>query len=90
VLAELDRGAAEPDPEEPDPYGWAAEVTALLAERARQAQAELEVAVPREVSVSQLVELRRSPATFASRLRRPVPFKPNPYARRGTAFHAWL
>ncbi|AUN41565.1 ATP-dependent DNA helicase [Tsukamurella tyrosinosolvens] len=90
VLAELGRGAAEPDPEEPDPYGWAAEVTALLAERARQAQAELEVAVPREVSVSQLVELRRSPATFASRLRRPVPFKPNPYARRGTAFHAWL
>lgn len=90
VLAELRAGADEPDPEEPDPYGWAAEVTALLAERARQAQLELEVAVPREVSVSQLVELRRSPATFASRLRRPVPFKPNPYARRGTAFHAWL
>lgn len=90
VLAELGRGADEPDPDEADPYGWAAEVTALLAERARQAQLELEVAVPREVSVSQLVELRRSPATFASRLRRPVPFKPNPYARRGTAFHAWL
>ena len=90
VLAELGRGADEPDPDEADPFGWAAEVTALLAERARQAQLELEVAVPREVSVSQLVELRRSPATFASRLRRPVPFKPNPYARRGTAFHAWL
>ncbi len=90
VLAELRRGVAEPDPDEPDPHDWAAQVTALLAERARQAQLELEVAVPREVSVSQLVELRRSPATFAGRLRRPVPFKPNPYARRGTAFHAWL
>ncbi|WP_081586014.1 ATP-dependent DNA helicase [Tsukamurella sp. 1534] len=73
-----------------DPHGWAADVTALLAERARNAAQELEVAVPREVSVSQLVELRRSPSTFARRLRRPVPFKPNPYARRGTAFHAWL
>ncbi|KXP07843.1 ATP-dependent DNA helicase [Tsukamurella pseudospumae] len=95
VLAALAQVSAEPDADgsgldEDDPYGWAAEVTALLAERVRQAEAELEVAVPREVSVSQLVELRRSPATFASRLRRPVPFKPNPYARRGTAFHAWL
>ncbi|MET9326468.1 UvrD-helicase domain-containing protein [Tsukamurella sp. NPDC003166] len=95
VLAALTQAPAEPEPDgsgpdEDDPYGWAAEVTALLAERTRQAEAELKVAVPREVSVSQLVELRRSPATFASRLRRPVPFKPNPYARRGTAFHAWL
>ncbi|BDH58619.1 hypothetical protein MTP03_35580 [Tsukamurella sp. PLM1] len=89
VLAALP-AAHDPDPDEPDPYGWAADVTALLAERQRQAELELEVAVPREVSVSQLVELRRSPASFAGRLRRPVPFKPNPYARRGTAFHAWL
>ncbi|GAB3128817.1 ATP-dependent DNA helicase AdnB [Tsukamurella serpentis] len=89
VLAALP-GAAEPAPDEPDPHGWAAEVSALLAERARLADLELQVAVPREVSVSQLVELRRSPAAFAGRLRRPMPYKPNPYARRGTAFHAWL
>src|SRR5699024_11953966 len=27
---------------------------------------------------------------LAERLRRPVPYKPNPLARRGTAFHAWV
>ncbi|ADG77764.1 DNA 3'-5' helicase OS=Tsukamurella paurometabola (strain ATCC 8368 / DSM / CCUG 35730 / CIP 100753 / JCM 10117 / KCTC 9821 / NBRC 16120 / NCIMB 702349 /NCTC 13040) OX=521096 GN=Tpau_1132 PE=3 SV=1 [Tsukamurella paurometabola] len=93
VLAALaDPDGTEADARAPgeDPHGWAADVTALLAERARQAAMDLEVAVPREVSVSQLVELRRSPETFARRLRRPVPYRPNPYARRGTAFHAWL
>ena len=30
------------------------------------------------------------PVAFARRKARPVPFKPNRFARRGTAFHAWL
>ena len=30
------------------------------------------------------------PAEFADRLRRPVPFRPDRFARRGTRFHAWL
>ena len=32
----------------------------------------------------------RDPAALAARLRRPLPLPPNPHARRGTAFHAWL
>jgi DNA helicase-2/ATP-dependent DNA helicase PcrA len=40
--------------------------------------------------VSQLVELAEDPLALAARLRRPLPFAPNPMARRGTAFHAWL
>jgi hypothetical protein len=40
--------------------------------------------------VSRLVELAADPAGLASRLRRPLPLPPNPHARRGTAFHAWL
>ena len=32
----------------------------------------------------------QSPEEFAARLRRPLPFKPDPIARRGTAFHTWL
>ncbi|MDF0528896.1 ATP-dependent DNA helicase [Tsukamurella sp. 8F] len=86
----LAASATEPGEHEPDPHGWAADVTALLAERERNQALELEVPVPPDLSVSQLVELRRSPAQFARRLRRPVPYRPNPYARRGTAFHAWV
>jgi ATP-dependent DNA helicase UvrD/PcrA len=40
--------------------------------------------------VSQLVTLRRDPQSLARSLRRPLPARPDPYARRGTAFHAWL
>ncbi|HYU65666.1 MAG TPA: PD-(D/E)XK nuclease family protein, partial [Jatrophihabitantaceae bacterium] len=34
--------------------------------------------------------LRRDPDGLARRLRRPLPSRPAPLARRGTAFHAWL
>jgi len=37
-----------------------------------------------------LVALREDPQWFARRLHRPVPLKPKPLARRGTAFHLWL
>ncbi len=68
---------------------WSAQVDALLAERAAH-EAETEVELPAQLSVSQLVELRADPDALAARLRRPLPFRPNPFARRGTAFHAWL
>ena len=48
------------------------------------------MALPGQLSVSQLVALRRDPGALARRLRRPLPSKPAPLARRGTAFHAWL
>ena len=48
------------------------------------------VELPAQLSVSQLVELAADPAALAARLRRPLPLPPNPHARRGTAFHAWL
>jgi DNA helicase-2/ATP-dependent DNA helicase PcrA len=80
-----------PRPDEPhDPEGWAADVTALLAERARAQNARPEVTLPAALSVSQLVELAEDPEALAARLRRPMPYPPNPHARRGTAFHAWL
>ncbi|ROZ99251.1 ATP-dependent helicase [Gordonia sp. OPL2] len=69
---------------------WRAEVAALLAEHHRTNQAEVDVELPAHLSVSQLVELDADEAAFARRLRRPVPFQPNPTARRGTAFHAWV
>lgn len=73
-----------------DPEGWARDVDLLLAERAATDQAAVAVELPRRMSVSDLVVLRRDPQVLAARLRRPVPFKPNPRARRGTAFHTWV
>ncbi|WP_222131190.1 ATP-dependent DNA helicase [Pseudonocardia sp. C8] len=72
-----------------DPEGWAADVDVLLAERAAAADRPT-VALPGRLSVSRLVELADDPDALAVRLRRPVPVPPNPHARRGTAFHAWL
>ena len=70
---------------------WRRAVDVLLAERARLARtATIEVALPAQLSVSQLVALQRNPDELARRLRRPLPARPAPLARRGTAFHAWL
>jgi DNA helicase II / ATP-dependent DNA helicase PcrA len=71
--------------------GWAHDVDVLLAERDRLGRRDvLDVPLPRQLSVSQLVELERNPQQLARRLRRPVPSEPAPWARRGTAFHQWL
>ncbi|MCW3841378.1 ATP-dependent helicase [Micromonospora yasonensis] len=78
--------------DDPEVARWRREADLLLVERAellRGAEA-VEVALPGHLSVTQLVALRRDPAALARALRRPMPSEPNPYARRGTAFHAWL
>jgi DNA helicase II / ATP-dependent DNA helicase PcrA len=70
---------------------WDRDVELLLAERARRtARDEIVVELPEHLSVSQLVLLRKDPSGLAESIRRPVPHAPNPLARRGTAFHAWL
>ncbi|MFB9694633.1 UvrD-helicase domain-containing protein [Amorphoplanes digitatis] len=77
---------------DPDLERWRREATILLAERDERARRDgpLEVALPPHLSVSQLVVLRRDPQALARSLRRPLPQRPAPHARRGTAFHAWL
>lgn len=83
---------AEPVVTDPEVVRWRREADLLLAERAellRQADG-VEVVLPGHLSVTQLVALRRDPAQLARTLRRPMPAPPSPYARRGTAFHAWL
>ena len=79
-----------PDQDDPVIAAWRAEADALLAELRGANQALIEVELPAHLSVSQLVELDTDEQTFAQRLRRPTPFPPNPTARRGTAFHAWV
>ncbi|MBF6336996.1 UvrD-helicase domain-containing protein [Nocardia abscessus] len=79
-----------PAPDPDDPEGWAADVDALLAEHQAAAVAAAEVELPGQIAATALVELRADPAKLAARLRRPLPYPPNPLARRGTAFHAWV
>jgi DNA helicase II / ATP-dependent DNA helicase PcrA len=89
AMADLRSGAGQLMLEE-DPEGWEADTDVLLAELAATAAGAEQVMLPPSMSVSQLVELAKSPEALARRLRRPLPFPPNPTARRGTAFHAWL
>jgi DNA helicase-2/ATP-dependent DNA helicase PcrA len=91
--AELVRAAMATDKAGDDEYdedGWARDVDVLLAERAAAANQRERVLLPAQLTVSQLVELADDPDGLARRLRRPLPFPPNPSTRRGTAFHGWL
>lgn len=67
-----------------------ADVTALIEEREALRASDIVVDMVGELTASDLVSLRRDPKEFARRQRRPVPFKPNSFAKRGTEFHAWL
>ncbi|MGB7363675.1 MAG: 3'-5' exonuclease, partial [Rhodococcus sp. (in: high G+C Gram-positive bacteria)] len=91
VRAALANVESTPGPtEQDDPDGWARDIELLLAERDTTERPNTDVAVPSTMSVSQVVGLVADPDALASTLRRPVPFAPNPLARRGTAFHAWV
>jgi DNA helicase-2/ATP-dependent DNA helicase PcrA len=92
-----DSDGADPDgalwsDEDLHALGWAREADLLLAERDRSGSGEAptDVPLPTHLSVTDLVALRRDPAELARRIRRPMPHRPAPLARRGTAFHAWL
>ncbi|MDT5255601.1 MAG: ATP-dependent helicase UvrD/PcrA, partial [Mycobacterium sp.] len=72
-----------------DTDGWAADVDALLAERARSECAPTRT-LPSQLSVSGLVDLARDPAGAAQRLMHRLPARPDPHALLGNAFHAWV
>ncbi|GLZ81949.1 ATP-dependent DNA helicase [Actinorhabdospora filicis] len=76
--------------EDEEVAAWAHEAELLLAERDENASGVVRLELPGQLSVSQLVALRRDPEDFAARLRRPLPEQPEPRTRRGTAFHAWV
>jgi DNA helicase-2/ATP-dependent DNA helicase PcrA len=76
-------------PPDTDTGGWAADVDALLAERARAAQPAVR-ALPTQLSVSSLVELARDPAGAVRRLTHRLPTRPDPHALLGNAFHDWV
>ena len=80
-----------PDYTEGELYSlWERDATALIEEHDAAQAADVPVVMPGELTASDVVALKADPEQFARRARRPVPFKPNTYAKRGTAFHEWL
>jgi DNA helicase II / ATP-dependent DNA helicase PcrA len=89
VPAAGDEPALEPDAAELVAR-WDDDLRALSEEARRRSVRAATAVLPPAVSVTALVELRRDPAALARQLLRPLPRRPSPVARRGTAFHAWL
>jgi DNA helicase II / ATP-dependent DNA helicase PcrA len=70
--------------------GWDRDVALLLGEARRLRKRNREVEMPTTLSASQLMRVADDPDGFARELARPMPRKPDPAARRGTRFHAWV
>ncbi|MFF6775918.1 UvrD-helicase domain-containing protein [Streptomyces sp. NPDC012637] len=69
---------------------WDRDLTALTAELHRSRATTRDVLLPAYLSASQVLRLAADPEGFAKELARPMPKPPQPAARRGTRFHAWV
>ncbi|MFF3749670.1 UvrD-helicase domain-containing protein [Streptomyces sp. NPDC002018] len=93
-------GGGETAPAGPDPHltpeelrtlaSWDRDLDALTSELRRARASVRDVPVPPSLSASQLLRLAADPDGFAHELARPMPRPPQPAARRGTRFHAWV
>ncbi|KUO04365.1 ATP-dependent DNA helicase [Streptomyces caeruleatus] len=69
---------------------WDRDLDALTGELLRARASVTDVPLPASLSASQLLRLAADPDGFAQELARPMPRPPQPAARRGTRFHAWV
>ncbi|MEV5726353.1 UvrD-helicase domain-containing protein [Streptomyces pharetrae] len=69
---------------------WDRDLDALTGELLRARESVTEVALPASLTATQLLRLAADPDGFAQELARPMPRPPQPAARRGTRFHAWV
>ncbi|MFE5244439.1 MULTISPECIES: ATP-dependent DNA helicase [unclassified Streptomyces] len=69
---------------------WDRDLDALAGELRRARATVRDVVVPATLSATQLLHLADDPEGFARELARPMPRPPQPAARRGTRFHAWV
>ncbi|MET9840340.1 UvrD-helicase domain-containing protein [Streptomyces virginiae] len=102
VPAAQPHSAARPGP--PDPAGgvrltpeearaiasWDRDLDALEGELRRARAAVRDVELPPALSASQLLRLAADEQGFVRDLARPMPKPPQPAARQGTRFHAWV
>ncbi|MFD5482817.1 ATP-dependent DNA helicase [Streptomyces hawaiiensis] len=69
---------------------WDRDLDALTGELLRARDSVTDVPLPASLSASHLLRLAADPDGFAQELARPMPRPPQPAARRGTRFHAWV
>ncbi len=69
---------------------WDRDLDALTGELLRARESVTEVLLPASLTATQLLSLAADPDGFAQELARPMPRPPQPAARRGTRFHAWV
>ncbi|MFI6336976.1 UvrD-helicase domain-containing protein [Streptomyces sp. NPDC050535] len=90
---------ARPHPEDPARLtpeesrtlaSWDRDLDALTGELLRARAGVTDVPLPSSLTASQVLRLAADPDGFAQELARPMPRPPQPAARRGTRFHAWV
>ncbi|MEU1013133.1 ATP-dependent DNA helicase [Streptomyces sp. NPDC005890] len=69
---------------------WDRDLDALTGELLRARRTVTDVPLPATLTASQLLRLAEDPDGLAQELARPLPRPPQPAARRGTRFHAWV
>lgn len=69
---------------------WDRDLDALTGELLRARSTVTDVPLPASLTASQVLSLAADPDAFAQELARPMPRPPQPAARRGTRFHAWV
>ncbi|HEY9367305.1 ATP-dependent DNA helicase [Streptomyces sp.] len=69
---------------------WDRDLTTLTGELRRARSGTRDVTLPTYLTTSQVMSLAADPDGFAQDLARPMPRPPQPAARRGTRFHAWV
>ncbi|MGW3446001.1 UvrD-helicase domain-containing protein [Streptomyces sp. NPDC001076] len=69
---------------------WDRDLDALTGELLRARRNVTNVPLPATLSATQLMRLAEDPDGLAQELARPMPRPPQPAARRGTRFHAWV
>ncbi|WP_371676766.1 UvrD-helicase domain-containing protein [Streptomyces sp. NBC_01276] len=83
--------APPPTPEEARAIAsWDRDLDALEGELRRARAAVRDVELPSALSASQLMRLAADEQGFVRDLARPMPRPPQPAARQGTRFHAWV
>ncbi|GGL78222.1 ATP-dependent DNA helicase [Streptomyces fumigatiscleroticus] len=69
---------------------WDRDLDALTGELLHARDAVTDVPLPASLTATQLLRLASDPDGLAQELARPMPGPPQPAARRGTRFHAWV
>ncbi|MFE7760250.1 UvrD-helicase domain-containing protein [Streptomyces sp. NPDC057438] len=69
---------------------WDRDLDALTGELLRARAKVTDVPLPASLTAAQMMRLAADPDGFAQELARPMPRPPQPAARRGTRFHAWV